>query len=653
MAHPDFSSVIQELVDSYDYSGGTNAIQILVDDNSSASGSEWVGTTYDGGYAPQLILEWTTSGGGGGTVTLTQTWKYDNRGRVIQDIVQDGLTPYTTSYSYDSADRLVTVTYPTGEVVTQTYDDRSLPESLSGTSAGTLVSSTSYNQFGQIKQINLGNGTSTDFNYWGPDHGNGTEQYGKLWQIKTTKSPTTLQDLQYSWDANGNLTSRYDDIAGQTENFGYDFLDRLTSVFGAYSNTYVYNEIGNITSMNGTSYTYGTKPHAVTAAGSTSYAYDANGNMTTRGSQTITWDEENKPVSIGDATFVYDGDGNRIKKTESGETILYINQYYEKNLTTGEVTSRYYLGGREVAYKNNSGLTYVHQDSLGSTALTTNTSGSTAATVRYYPYGDTRYQSGSLTTDKLFTGQRLDDTGLYYYNARYYDATIGRFISADSIVPDWTNPQSYNRYSYVLNNPLKYTDPTGHAEGDWWDPRTHYEKGKEAGKAVGKAVLGAATNMTEGAITVMDPVLDFLEPADNVITFIPDFALNNTVVPMLNLTGAGINKMDLSFTRGLLGIRVNDGGWIAGTMNSISNQIIHKDIKGVALPTFGTSLVIINEDLARKSPIGLQGTVKHENIHVIQQQVLGLSFLPTYGLGHLLYGYDDNPLEVQAKNYEH
>ena len=69
---------------------------------------------------------------------------------------------------------------------------------------------------------------------------------------------------------------------------------------------------------------------------------------------------------------------------------------------------------------------------------------------------------GTVPTDKKFTGQRLDSTGLYYYNARYYDSTIGRFISADTIVPDPANPQTLNRYSYVLNNPLKYTDPTGH-----------------------------------------------------------------------------------------------------------------------------------------------------------------------------------------------
>ena len=60
---------------------------------------------------------------------------------------------------------------------------------------------------------------------------------------------------------------------------------------------------------------------------------------------------------------------------------------------------------------------------------------------------------------------RLDDSGLYYHNARYYDASIGRFISADTVVPDPADPQHLNRYTYCLNNPLKYTDPTGRA---WW-----------------------------------------------------------------------------------------------------------------------------------------------------------------------------------------
>ena len=82
------------------------------------------------------------------------------------------------------------------------------------------------------------------------------------------------------------------------------------------------------------------------------------------------------------------------------------------------------------------------------------------------------FSQGNLPSDKLFTGQRRDippaGSELYYYGARYYDPTIGRFISPDTIVPNPSDPQSLNRYSYCSNNPLRYTDPTGHGWGDWF-----------------------------------------------------------------------------------------------------------------------------------------------------------------------------------------
>jgi len=95
--------------------------------------------------------------------------------------------------------------------------------------------------------------------------------------------------------------------------------------------------------------------------------------------------------------------------------------------------------------------------------------------VRYYPYGTDRPGSGtqSAATAYRFTGQRQEAAlGLYDYGARFYDPALGRFISADTVVPELGNPQALNRYAYVLNNPLKYTDPTGHKydpdEGATW-----------------------------------------------------------------------------------------------------------------------------------------------------------------------------------------
>ena len=82
---------------------------------------------------------------------------------------------------------------------------------------------------------------------------------------------------------------------------------------------------------------------------------------------------------------------------------------------------------------------------------------------RYYPFGERRITSADLKTDHLFTGQlSVGLGGIYSYGARFYSSKLGRFLSADTIVPDWANPQSLNRYAYTYNNPLKYVDPTGH-----------------------------------------------------------------------------------------------------------------------------------------------------------------------------------------------
>jgi RHS repeat-associated protein len=129
----------------------------------------------------------------------------------------------------------------------------------------------------------------------------------------------------------------------------------------------------------------------------------------------------------------------------------------------------YYAGGARVAMRQGSGsgttgLSWLLSDHLGSTAITVNSAGTAeVGELRYYAYGGTRYTSGTTPASRRFTGQIEDATiGLYFYNARYYDPALGRFVQADSIVPAPGDPQSLNRYSYCLGNPVKYTDPTGH-----------------------------------------------------------------------------------------------------------------------------------------------------------------------------------------------
>ena len=106
---------------------------------------------------------------------------------------------------------------------------------------------------------------------------------------------------------------------------------------------------------------------------------------------------------------------------------------------------------------------FVLKDHLGSASVITDASGNTVGEQRYYPFGETRVTTGTIPTDKLFTGQReMAGLGIYHYGARFYSPYITQFSQPDSIVPDPYNPQSLNRYSYALNNPIRYTDPTGH-----------------------------------------------------------------------------------------------------------------------------------------------------------------------------------------------
>ena len=113
--------------------------------------------------------------------------------------------------------------------------------------------------------------------------------------------------------------------------------------------------------------------------------------------------------------------------------------------------------------KKEGALLCVVPDHLGGTLRVVDTSGNTIDDIRYHAFGATRSGGTNTPTDKRFTGQALDSyINMYHMGARYYDPALGRFISPDTIVPDPRNPQSLNRYSYVYNNPVKYSDPTGH-----------------------------------------------------------------------------------------------------------------------------------------------------------------------------------------------
>jgi RHS repeat-associated protein len=173
-------------------------------------------------------------------------------------------------------------------------------------------------------------------------------------------------------------------------------------------------------------------------------------------------------VKIGQTTiasFVYDGDGNRVQSIIGGTTTTFVGNYYE--VSGDNITQYYYAGTQRVAMRKDGTLTFMLSDQLGSTSVTTDSSGQNPTTLEYDPWGGTRFASkdgngnDNTPTNYRYTGQRQEPSfGLYFYQARWYDPATGRFAQADTVVPGGV--QGYDRYAYVNNNPVNATDPTGH-----------------------------------------------------------------------------------------------------------------------------------------------------------------------------------------------
>lgn len=319
-----------------------------------------------------------------------------------------------------------------------------------------------------------------------------------------------------------------------------------------------------------------------------------------------------------------------------------MNKYYEKNLTTGNATSYYYLGDKLIAEREGSTLRYFHQDSLSSTSLITDASGGSLGTIKYAPFGDSRNSQGNLGTDILFTGQRLDDTGLYYYGARYYDSNIGRFISPDKLVQSHNDPQSLNRYSYVRNNPLKYVDPTG-LYWQWSDDSmmdVWYED-----DYVPPAVLTAEESRevsNRGMFIPGEPPLP-IEDRLNVVQKIE----NAVILPLLG--GEITDVMNTALAQAVPIIQVAEGG----IADFVMENILHTD----AVTVFPLGVFV-------KKPMELQ-TKAEEGFHWSEQKsfnpIVTINWFGDYvkdyavswivSAGNPNYSHDAIPAERRAMQY--
>ncbi len=432
---------------------------------------------------------------------------YDKFGREIKSIKTVGTTPYTVERTYDILDRLMTLKYPDGEVVNYSYDANSgLLEKVQG--LANYVNDTAYNAKGQITTIQYGNSTSTNYSY-GQDL--------RLSRI-LTQGTSTLQDLNYIFDKNGNITTLTDNLRSNIRTYAYDDLDRLTqaqnvpSPTGGYTNfNFQYDSIGNMVYKSDVGvmlYGINAGPHAVTIAGGYNYSYDANGNMVSGKNKTLEYDTENRIIKVTQAgvvtDFIYDGDGGRVKQVTPSGSTTYIGSLFEID-SSGKATKHIFAGSNKVCSVESTGNKYfTNSDHLGSSSIITDQNGAQVSHYEYTPYGSLATSEGSDVTRYKFTGKELDATGMYFYGARYYDPEIGRFVTADTIVQAPYDPQSLNRYSYCRNNPLNYVDPSGHSFwGNFW-----------------KTLVGIVATVVSIAIPVLAPAMWAVNSAISLYTSI-------------------------------------------------------------------------------------------------------------------------------------
>lgn len=435
---------------------------------------------------------------------LTTTYTYNDDGLLKSELSNNGTS---VTYVYDELFRLNTQK--------ETVADNKWLEKTYAYSGGNL-SSVSYNssQSGDITsqnyiyanghniEIKLHDGTSIwkliGENNIGMPVSSTTGVLSRTYGYDNFGLPTSrvikngtiiIQDFSYNFDPQtGNLNWRKDNTRNLRERFSYDRLNRLT---GFRDKKMSYDEKGNITYFpNVGQFKYNSpKPYALTTIAGCQQG-DLDGLQNYRSGQIVTYTNMMRPLSINEnnriTTFSYNGNGDRVKMLiQRGDTTelerYYIGGEYEIDKTVAGTEERLYLGGdaysaAAVYVKQGTGVwqvQYIGRDYLGSITHVIDATGTVKQELSYDPWGrlrnpvtqalyDIDHRLALVLGGRGYTGhEHLINHGLINMNARLYDPVVGRFLSPDPYVQSPDFSQNFNRYSYALNNPLRYTDPNG------------------------------------------------------------------------------------------------------------------------------------------------------------------------------------------------
>jgi RHS repeat-associated protein len=416
----------------------------------------------------RLVEAETDNCGNWPPIPITDEWfSYTARGET-SDVYAS--TPHSGGYYHSAltywANGVPNVlTGPAGYYTSYNVDSEGRPYQVPN-----LVTNALYNAASLPTGVTYASGDNDSFTY---------DQYtNRMTQYKFTvgSSPQSLIG-NLTWNANGtvqtqNISDAFNAANTQNCSYGYDDLVRLTSANcgTAAAQNFSYDAFGNI-NKSGSPYSfqpgYSTSTNRIASLPGCTPSYDGVGNLTNDCTHTYAWDNFSLPLSIDSVTLTYDALGRMVEQNRSGAytQFVYSPAGQKMQIMNGQASTKSIVnlpGGGQAVYNSTSLLYYGHPDHLGSTRFASTPSRTTYYDGAYAPFGEPYAQSG--TADPSFTGQRQDTVaGLYDFPAREYSIQ-GRWTSPDPAglaAVDPSNPQSWNRYAYVLNDPLSLVDPLG------------------------------------------------------------------------------------------------------------------------------------------------------------------------------------------------
>lgn len=455
---------------------------------------------------------------------VSETYTYDGMGRILSVLTEGaGKPPYTTSYEYNAQQRLDKIKHPTGLTVQYDYDAVGNLTKISslaqnGVAAGTIWEGKDQNERQQWTNFEMSNGLIKTV--WGYD---GSKYSLNSIKAGTGSNPTSIHNLGFNFNTKGQLEQRTEGTA-LTEDFDYDALNRLTTatitkIIGGNTTvsqfTSQYQPNGNISSTSLTgNYSYSTgHPHAVDSLSLPTGNYTKSLELSTSSSFTPDNCIDTMSNAISRNVFAYGPSGNRFKVEHSTVTNGTYNVSYSK-VYVGSSEFLYGSNGTQVLCKRTfiyaptgicavyqdsatvKSFHYIHTDNLGSWLKITDANGNVKNRYSYDAWGRPRNPNtwdllpintaNALVNlnamqprfDRGYTGhEHMAGFGLINMNGRLFDPYLQRFLSPDNVVQSPDNAQNYNRYSYCLNNPLMYTDPSGWQFAPLDPPMIDYNSG--------------------------------------------------------------------------------------------------------------------------------------------------------------------------------